>query len=106
VPRVELPPEMSLTLQVTALDAGPETTAANCCDWPTSTVALEGSTVTVVAGDGPVDEPEVSPHPAKAIETLRASGRMNFRRNEIREGASSMGVFERSRCRRGDSVFM
>jgi len=47
VPRVELPPEIEFTAQVTEVFDEPETVAVNLYEEPARTVAEEGATETV-----------------------------------------------------------
>jgi len=50
LPTAELPPAIPFTFHVTEVLDVPITVAANCCDWPTPTVAVDGVTDTAIGG--------------------------------------------------------
>ena len=52
VPRVELPPEIEFTAQVTEVFGEPVTEAVNSYEEPARTVAEEGETETVIEAPG------------------------------------------------------
>lgn len=96
VPSEELPPEIPLTLQVTAVLLVPETAAFNCIVLPSKTLPVGGVTETETCGGGGGGVPELAPPPAQPGRAVAIARRLS---NCKRTGVCIINLLGRERRR-------